>query len=74
MAVLTMPELEKWLTHAIVGKYHLEIHSSLMEPPLALFRQGLETRSKEINLVKKSKSFLIDFYQLKKELYNVMVL
>jgi putative transposase len=66
MAVLTMPELEKWLTHAIVGKYHLEIHSSLMEPPLALFRQGLETRSKEINLVKNQKAFLIDFLPIEK--------
>ena len=57
---------EKWLTHAIVGKYHLEIHSSLIEPPLALFQQGLDTRSKEINLVKNQKAFLIDFLPIEK--------
>ncbi|WGL59426.1 DDE-type integrase/transposase/recombinase [Pigmentibacter sp. JX0631] len=66
MAVLTMPELEKWLTHAIVGKYHLEIHSSLMETPLSLFHRGIETRKKEINLVKNQKAFLIDFLPIER--------
>ncbi|BBH54639.1 Mu transposase C-terminal domain-containing protein [Fluviispira sanaruensis] len=66
MAILTMPELEKWLTHAIVGKYHLEIHSSLMETPLSLFRRGIENRNKDINLVQNQKAFLIDFLPIER--------
>lgn len=66
MAVLTMPELEKWLTHAIVGKYHLEIHSSLMETPLALFHRGIENRNNAINLVQNQKAFLIDFLPIER--------
>jgi putative transposase len=66
MATLTMTELEHWLIQAIVGKYHLEIHSSLMEPPLAAFRRGLESRNKPINLVNNQKAFLIDFLPIER--------
>lgn len=37
-AVLTMKELEKWLTLEIVGKYHQTIHSTLLRPPIAVWR------------------------------------
>jgi putative transposase len=37
-AVLTMKELEKWLTLQIVCKYHQTIHRSLLRPPIAVWR------------------------------------
>ncbi len=37
-AVLTMKELEKWLTLQIVGQYHQIIHRSLLRPPIAVWR------------------------------------
>jgi len=37
-AVLTMKELEKWLALEIVGKYHHNIHSALLRPPIAVWR------------------------------------
>jgi putative transposase len=37
-AVLTMKELEKWLTLEIVGKYHQTVHRSLLRPPIAVWR------------------------------------
>ncbi len=66
MAVLTMPELERWLTYAIVGKYHLEIHSTLKEPPLAAYRRGLEIRKKPPSLINNQKAFLIDFLPIER--------
>ena len=36
--MLTMKELEKWLTHQIVGHYHQTIHRSLLRPPIAVWR------------------------------------
>ena len=38
-AVLTMRELEKWLTLEIVGKYHQTVHRSLLRPPIAVWRE-----------------------------------
>ena len=35
---MTMKELEKWLTLEIVGKYHQTIHSTLLRPPIAVWR------------------------------------
>lgn len=40
-AVLTLSELEEWLTLCIVGKYHNEEHSALGMSPLQKYRQGL---------------------------------
>jgi putative transposase len=37
-AVLTMKELEKWLTYQIVGHYHQAIHRALLRPPIAVWR------------------------------------
>ncbi len=37
-AVLTIKELEAWLTLEIVGTYHHAVHRSLLRPPIAVWR------------------------------------
>jgi len=38
-AKLTLRELEKWIALEITGKYHQRIHSSLLRPPLSVWRE-----------------------------------
>jgi putative transposase len=40
-AVLTLPELERWLALQIAGVYHLSVHSALGETPLAAWQKGM---------------------------------
>jgi putative transposase len=65
-AVLTMRELEKWLIHVIIGQYHLDIHSLIMEPPISRFRRGIELLPYSPIQVTNEKSFLIDFLPVMK--------
>jgi len=65
-AVLTMRELEKWLIHVIIGQYHLDIHSLIMEPPISRFRRGIELLPSSPIQVINEKSFLIDFLPVMK--------
>lgn len=65
-AALTMRELEKWLIHVIVGQYHLDIHSMIMEPPLSRFRRGIDLLPSLPAQVTNEKSFLIDFLPMMK--------
>jgi putative transposase len=60
-ASLTLRELEKWFIHMIVGQYHLDIHSSLTEPPLARYTRGMEALHSPPVQITNEKSFLIDF-------------
>ena len=57
-AILTLRELEKWLTLAI-GTYHGSVHSSLLEPPAACWSKNVETA--KLFTVTDEKAFLIDF-------------
>jgi putative transposase len=57
-AVLTLRELEKWLTLAI-GTYHESVHGSLWETPAAFWKRSIE--SSAVFTVKNEKAFLIDF-------------
>ncbi len=57
-AILTLRELEKWLTLAI-GTYHASVHSSLWEPPAACWSKNVETA--KLFTVTDEKAFLIDF-------------
>jgi len=41
-ALLTLPELERWLALQIAGVYHLSIHSALGATPLAVWQAELE--------------------------------
>jgi putative transposase len=57
-AVLTLRELEKWLTLAI-GVYHESFHNGLWETPAACWKRSVETS--KVSTVKDEKAFLIDF-------------
>jgi putative transposase len=57
-AILTLRELERWLTLAI-GTYHESVHSSLWEPPAACWGKNVETA--KLFAVADEKAFLIDF-------------
>lgn len=57
-AILTLRELEKWLTLAI-GTYHESVHSSLMEPPVACWNKNVE--GTKLFTVTDERAFLIDF-------------
>ena len=47
-AVLTLPELERWLALQIGGVYHLSVHSALGETPLAAWQKGMARGSHPI--------------------------
>jgi len=47
-AVLTLPELERWLALQIAGVYHLSVHSALGETPLAAWQKGMARGSHPI--------------------------
>jgi putative transposase len=57
-AILTLRELEKWLTIAI-GTYHESVHSALWEPPSCRWKKSIQ--SCRIFTVSDEKAFLIDF-------------
>jgi putative transposase len=68
-AVLTLKELEKWLTLVIVGHYHLSVHAALNEPPIERLKRGwLGTRDAPgpglPPRVHNRHAFLIDFLPL----------
>ncbi len=41
-AAMTLPELERWLGHAIAGVYHRDLHRALGTTPLAAWKRGIE--------------------------------
>lgn len=57
-AILTLGELEKWLTLAIVT-YHETVHSALWEPPAATWKKKIQLS--KVFTVSDEKAFLIDF-------------
>lgn len=40
-AILTLSELEKWLTIAITNYYHKKLHKGLNKPPIEQYREGI---------------------------------
>ena len=71
MAVLTLAELERWLTLVIVGQYHLMVHDTLKEPPIARFKAGLLGMASHPGpgpkqLVQNKKAFLVDFLPIER--------
>lgn len=65
-AVLTLPELEYWLTLAITDYYHQKVHSSIHLPPIAHYRDAvLGTKDKPgmgyPAKIHNKQAFLIDF-------------
>ena len=65
-AILTMSELEKWLTIAITEYYHQKIHSGIIMPPIEKFKVGIlgDETNKGCGYfprIQNKKAFLIDF-------------
>jgi putative transposase len=60
-AILTLSELEKWLTLIIVGQYHNKIHSALLEPPIERYKSGLLANGNLKPMVQNKKGLLVDF-------------
>jgi len=59
-ACLTLAELEQWMTLAIVGRYHGEVHGGLWEPPVARWHHGVSTVGAP-RPVSQTQAFLVDF-------------
>lgn len=64
-AILTLSELEKWLTWTIVGQYHNKVHASLYEPPLERYKSGMLTCGPK-PMIHHKKAFLVDFLPIVK--------
>ncbi|KPF90461.1 putative transposase [Parvibaculum indicum] len=60
-AVMTIEELERWLTLEIVGRYHNEVHSSLHMPPNAAWREALDRRRAPFRHPHDDQQFFYDF-------------
>lgn len=60
-AVLTMPELERWLALQIAGVYHLSVHSALEKTPLEAWREGIALRKQPIRHPTDCNEFFLDF-------------
>ena len=60
-AVLTLPELERWLALQIAGVYHLSEHSALGKTPLAAWQEGVAARKQTIRYPASAEEFFLDF-------------
>lgn len=60
-AVLTLPELERWLALQIAGVYHLTVHSALGKTPFAAWQEGLEERKQSLRHPTDADEFFLDF-------------
>lgn len=65
-AILTLPELEKWLAVAITQYYHKKVHSELLQPPIERYKTGIlgDRHKKGRGLptqIRDQERFLIDF-------------
>lgn len=60
-AVLTLDELERWLSLQIVGPYHNEVHGSLNIPPNAAWQDAVDRRHAPFRYPHDEQRFLHDF-------------
>ena len=60
-AVLTLPELERWLALQIAGVYHLSQHSALGKTPLEAWREGVARRKQPLRYPASAEEFFLDF-------------
>ena len=65
-AILTLSELEKWLTLVIIGHYHNRIHGTLHEPPIERYKTGLLNTKGLKPMIQNKKEFLVDFLPIVK--------
>jgi putative transposase len=60
-AVLTLPELERWLALQIAGVYHLSKHSALGKTPLEAWREGVTQKKQPLRSPPSADEFFLDF-------------
>lgn len=60
-AVLTLPELERWLALQIAGVYHLTVHSALGKTPLEARREDMAKRKQQLRSPPSAEEFFLDF-------------
>lgn len=60
-AVMTLDELERWLTLQIVGRYHIEVHRGLHLPPGAAWQDAVDRRREPLRWPHDDQQFLYDF-------------
>jgi len=72
-AAMTLPELERWLGHAIAGVYHRDLHRALTTTPLAAWERGIVGDSGTLGrgspvTVSDSRRLLIDFLPIERRM------
>jgi len=72
-AILTLAELERWLTIAIVNYYHQKIHGSLLISPIEKYRLGIvgDLNNRGIGypkVIADQEAFLIDFLPIERRI------
>ena len=65
-AILTLKELEKWLTIAITQYYHNKQHAKLLKPPIEQYKEGILGANQQVGRdyppkLQYKRNFLIDF-------------
>lgn len=60
-AIMTLDELEQWLTLEIVGRYHTEVHRTLRLPPKTAWEDAIADRPYSLRLPYDPEAFLQDF-------------
>lgn len=65
-AAMTLDELEKWLALEIVGRYHADIHRTLLLPPIAMWSDAVSARPDPLRLPHDAERFLQDFLPYEK--------
>ena len=60
-AAMTLDELERWLALQIVGRYHAEVHGSLLLPPGAAWGDAVAARREPLRFPHDEAQFLYDF-------------
>jgi putative transposase len=60
-AVLTLPELERWVAIQIAGVYHLSRHSALEQTPFQAWQDGIAKRKLPIRYPPNPEEFFLDF-------------
>ena len=60
-ALLTLPELERWLALQIAGVYHLSVHSALGKTPMAAWRAGIGKAKAPLRYPVDESDFFLNF-------------
>jgi putative transposase len=67
-AVMTLPELERWLALQIAGVYHLIPHSGLRRSPLSLWQESVQHLKHPLRLPTDPEEFYLDFLPAERRL------